>query len=176
MSDEIIENSNEYYEEDDKDYANEAIDVHNYLFQDDNYKDEKPFLSKPNNNATNKNPNMGKIIELENEDEKVHTLFDKINDESLKGKNLLDDQNYEDILRNNINSKNIYNYVDPILYNSDSNSRPIQRKVETNLNKSSDYNDKPLKVELQLYQDAIRRKEKLEKLSYNVLLLSILIF
>ena len=108
MSDEIIENSNEYYEEDDKDYANEAIDVHNYLFQDDNYKDEKPFLSKPNNNATNKNPNMGKIIELENEDEKVHTLFDKINDESLKGKNLLDDQNYEDILRNNINSKNIY--------------------------------------------------------------------
>jgi hypothetical protein len=118
---------------------------------------------------------MEKISEAEVEDEKYTTMFDKINEEALKDEYKLNEKNIENILKANINKNNLKNYFNPALYDSEnkdytfkpeinSNSRHMalsKTKSQSNLSRSKS------PVELELYADAQKRKDKLQKLEYH---------
>jgi hypothetical protein len=129
----------------------------------------------PINNKIKYRLGMEKISEAEIEDEKYTTLFDKINEEALKDEYKLNERNLDKILKANINKNNLKNYFNPALYDTENreysfkpeinqNSRHIalsKTKSESNISRSKS------PVEFDLYADAIKRKEKLQKIEYH---------
>ncbi len=117
-----------------------------------------------------------RISEVENEDEKYHSIFDRINQDILTDDYQLDEEKFDELTKQNINSKNVNQLFNPTLYNPEPGYRfqpEINEKskilAQEKRNKSPDVSTKSGKspVEIELYQDALKRKEKQQKLEYN---------
>jgi hypothetical protein len=104
----------------------------------------------------------------------------------LKDDYKITEKNIDDILKHhNINSKNLKNLFNPVLYNNYNTDDNLKFKPEINKkskmivnekearekekNKSTDMSRSKSKdrIELELYKDAVKRKEKLKKIEYN---------
>jgi len=123
---------------------------------------------------------MERISEVDNEDEKHNTIFDKINNEILKDEYKLNEKNFDEVMREDINSKNVKQLFNPALYNQENEGKFIFRPrineksqilANEKRNKSSDIAERSERsstpIELELYKDAMKRKEKLQKIEYN---------
>jgi hypothetical protein len=139
--------------------------------------ENKEYLSDDDalNNKIKYKLAMEKISEAEVEDEKYTTMFDRINEEALKEEYKLNEKNLDRILKANINKNNLKEYFNPTLYDSEnkdytfkpeinSNSRQMalsKTKSQSNISRSKS------PVEFELYADAQKRREKLQKLDYH---------
>jgi hypothetical protein len=115
---------------------------------------------------------MEKISEAEIEEEKYTTVFERVNEELMRDEFRLTEHNIDELLKTDINKKNLKKYFNPTLYQNrdefkfrpeiNENSKQIvARKTQSDLSRSKS------PVELELYNDALKRKEKLQKLEYN---------
>ncbi len=125
---------------------------------------------------------MDRISEVENEDEKHNTVFDKFNSEIMKEDYRINEENFDEIMRQNINSKNVKDLFNTAIYNTENEKYKFRPEINQRSNilakekreKSSDTIRRDTPIELQLYQDAIKRKEKLQKIEYNNMMAIIL--
>lgn len=117
-----------------------------------------------------------RISEVENEDEKYHSIFEKINQDMVKQNYQLDEQKFDELSKPDINSYNVNELFKPALYDNKPANKykpEINQKskllAEEKKNKTLDISSKSGKtpVELELYEDALKRKEKQQKLEYN---------
>lgn len=108
------------------------------------------------------------------------TIFDKFNEEVLKDKYLIDEKIFDELTKSDcISSKNINSLFHPALYNNteqynfqpeiNEKSRKIVQEIDER-NKSFDQS-RPTRskspIELTLYDDAVKRREKLNKVYLN---------
>jgi hypothetical protein len=125
---------------------------------------------------------MDRISEVENEDEKHNTVFDKFNSEIMKDDYRINEENFDEIMRQNINSKNVKDLFNTAMYNTENEKYKFRPEINERSNmlakekrdKSSDTIRRDTPIELQLYQDAMKRKEKLQKIEYNNMMAIIL--
>jgi hypothetical protein len=126
---------------------------------------------------------MERISEVDNEDEKYNTMFDKLNEEVMKEEYQINDKNIDDLLRTNVNSKNMKELFNPVLYNNEEKDNmntfkpQINKKSQILLSESETRGKSPDTssrregpIELELYKDAMKRQEKLEKIEKNHLM------
>jgi hypothetical protein len=130
---------------------------------------------------------MERISEADNEDDKQHnTIFDKLNSELMKEDYRINEQNFDEIMNQDLNSKNVKNLFNPTMYNTE-NSYKFKPSINKNSqlivnqkrnNKSTDSvtesSSSKTPIELELYKDAVKRKEKLQKIEYNNMMAIIL--
>jgi len=121
---------------------------------------------------------MNKILQAENEDGHYGSVFGRINHDALADDYKLDEENFDELTKNKINSENCNQLFEPALYNQinqhkfkpDINQKSKLLAAEKR-NKSQDIASKldgsRNPVEFDLYQDAVKRKEKQQKLEYN---------
>lgn len=148
--------------------------------------DSTPTKFKRNDMYSSENL-MERISEAEYEDEKQHnTIFDKLNSELMKEDYRINEQNFDEIMNQELNSKNVKNLFNPTLYNTE-NSYKFKPSISKNsqLIINQKRNDKSqdsvtvsssskTPIELELYKDAVKRKEKLQKIEYNNMMAIIL--
>lgn len=123
-----------------------------------------------------------------NTDNKNKTIFDQFNEEVLKDKYLIDEKIFDELIKNDkVTSKNLNNYFQPALYNDsdefkfrpqiNEKSKQIVKEIQrrksklegdgNNTNMSSRSRSKS-PIELTLYEDAVKRWQKLEKVNQNI--------
>jgi hypothetical protein len=93
----------------------------------------------------NQNP-MERISEVEGEDEKYTTIFDKMNEEAQKNEYRINEENYQDLIDKNITSENVKYLFHPTLFDTEESKNKFQPEINKNSriiaekerNKSSD--------------------------------------
>lgn len=94
----------------------------------------------------NQNP-MERISEVEYEDDKYTTIFDKINEEAQKNDYRINDDNYNDLVDKNITSENVKYLFNPTLFDTEESKNKFQPEInkhsklimeEKDRNKSND--------------------------------------
>lgn len=177
---EIQENSQEHVE-DDYDSSQEKLqEVHAEGSEDESNEftqNSKNIFSQNNSKKEKYHQGIERISEGDNEgDDKYHSIFHRINQEALTDDYQLNEENFEEVMRQNINANNVNQLLNPTLYDPDSGFKfqpEINKKskllAEEKRNKSQDISSKSEKspIEFDLYQDALKRKEKQHKLEYN---------
>ena len=195
-------NSNEHEEEEvdqnnnNNRFTGEIVNINEESFNNDkeNNQEEEELedpvqnlqihQQQPNNKRKEKayQHGMERISEVEGEDEKYNTMFDKINEEVLKEDYQINEKNIDDLLRTNVNSKNMKELFNPVLYNNEQEQsytfKPqINKKSQILISESDGRNKSPDvssrrdgPIELELYKDATKRQEKLEKIEKNHLM------
>lgn len=121
-----------------------------------------------------------------NNDNKNKTIFDQFNEEVLKDKYLIDEKIFDELTRNEkITAKNLNNYFQPALYNDseefkfrpkiNEKSKQIVKEIEKKRLMQGSNADSQMTstsrskspIELTLYDDAVKRWQKLEKVYLN---------
>ena len=143
-------------------------------YNDEN--EEHEIQTKINANTVN---TMDRISEVDNEDERYNTLFDKISDE-LKNKEeyKIDEKNIDELIGGSNIKNNVKEYFDPCLYNNTEDNRINKNRFKNykgegnSVNKSRDLSTGNRTItdpiELELYMDAKRRKDKMKEIDDNV--------
>lgn len=120
-----------------------------------------------------------------NNEKKNKNIFDQFNEEVLKDKYLINEEIFDELTKNDIvNSKNISSFFQPALYNDaeeynfhpeiNQRSRKIIANKISMLNQMEPENSRPSNstnrskspIELTLYDEAVKRREKMEKVQY----------
>lgn len=105
----------------------------------------------------NQNP-MERISEVEGEDDKYTTIFDKINEEAAKNDYRINENNYQELINKNITSENVKYLFHPTLFDTEESKHKFQPEINKNSkfilsekerNKSSDtQRTKPQPIEV----------------------------
>jgi len=105
----------------------------------------------------NQNP-MERISEVEGEDDKYTTIFDKINEEVAKKDYRINENNYQELINKNITSENVKYLFNPTLFDTEESKHKFQPEINKNSkfilsekerNKSSDtQRTKPQPIEV----------------------------
>ena len=105
----------------------------------------------------NQNP-MERISEVEGEDDKYTTIFDKINEEAAKNDYRINENNYQELINKNITSENVKYLFNPTLFDTEESKHKFQPEINKNSkfilsekerNKSSDtQRTKPQPIEV----------------------------
>lgn len=105
----------------------------------------------------NQNP-MERISEVEGEDDKYTTIFDKINEEAAKNDYRINEDNYRELIDKNITSENVKYLFHPTLFDTEESKNRFQPEISKNSklilsekerNKSSDtQRSKPQPIEV----------------------------
>jgi len=79
----------------------------------------------------NQNP-MERISEVEGEDEKYTTIFDKINEEAAKNEYRLNEDNIQELIDKNITSENVKYLFHPTLFDTEESKSKFQPEINKN--------------------------------------------
>ena len=129
----------------------------------------------------NKPSIMERISEADIEEEKINTMFDKLNDGENREEFKME-KNFDEFMNKENNLSNLKEYFDPNFNNTDSTYRFKQEISQNNNQNNTDQQQAkkalayPKRVEVyysiylkeDLYKDAINRKKKREMIEENV--------
>jgi hypothetical protein len=131
------------YQENKKDYKNDVNtnnrlnnnDINNNISEQEKINDDLSSNDQESRKGKktryNQNP-MERISEVEGEDDKYTTIFDKINDDAIKNDYRINEDNYRELIDKNITSENVKYLFHPTLFDTEESKNKYHPEINKN--------------------------------------------